>query len=54
MSPGHKVRRVVKRPVAAERLVEESKEGRSDGVVTRITFTPTTLARELTLAFTVS
>ena len=39
---------------AAERLVEESKEGRSDGVVTRITFTPATLARELTLAFTVS
>jgi len=38
---------------AAARLVEESKEGRADRVVTRITFTPSSLAREMTLAFTI-
>ncbi|MFP4055251.1 MAG: heparinase II/III family protein [Candidatus Brocadiia bacterium] len=36
---------------AAQRLTEESKEGRSGGVVTRIAFTPERLARETTLAF---
>ena len=39
---------------AAEQLVEESKEGRTDGVVTRITFTPESLGRELTLAFRIA
>jgi len=38
---------------AAERLVEESKEGRTDGVVTRITFIPASLDRQMTLAFTI-
>ena len=38
---------------AAERLVEASKEGRTDGVVTRITFTPKTLQRDMTLTFAI-
>jgi hypothetical protein len=38
---------------AAERLVEESKEGRTDGVVTRITFVPAELTRDMTLTFTI-
>jgi len=37
---------------AATRLLEESKEGRTDRVVTRITFTPSKLDRKLTLSFT--
>jgi len=36
---------------AAERLTEESHEGRENAVVTRITFAPARLAREMTLAF---
>ena len=36
---------------AASRLVEESKEGRDHAVVTRITFTPSRLDREMTLQF---
>ncbi|NQT86151.1 heparinase II/III family protein [bacterium] len=39
---------------AAERLVEESKEGRTDGVVTRITFVPAALARDMALTFTIT
>ena len=38
---------------AAQRLVEESKEGRADRVVTRITFAPATLEKQITLAFTI-
>ncbi|MFC1806289.1 heparinase II/III family protein [Planctomycetota bacterium] len=38
---------------AADRLVEESKEGRTDRVVTRITFVPAVLSRDMTLAFTI-
>jgi hypothetical protein len=37
---------------AATPLVEESKEGKT-GLITRITFTPATLARELQLTFTI-
>ena len=36
-----------------ERLVEESKEGRSGGVLTRIAFRPARLAREMRLVFEV-
>ena len=39
---------------AAERLVEESKEGRADAVVTRITFVPAKLDRQMALAFTIA
>lgn len=35
----------------AERLVEESKEGRDEAVVTRIAFTPARLGKQFTLAF---
>jgi len=38
---------------AATRLVEESKEGRADAVVTRITFAPARLERQMTLTFTI-
>jgi hypothetical protein len=38
---------------AAERLVEESKEGRSGGVVTRVTFRPRRLERRTELIFDV-
>ena len=36
---------------AATPLVEESKEGRTDVIVTRITFAPAVLARQMTLGF---
>ncbi len=36
---------------AAERLAEESEDGREDAVVTRITFAPARRAREMTLGF---
>jgi len=36
---------------AVERLVEESKEGPSDAIVTRITFIPSGVAKEMRLAF---
>ena len=35
----------------ASRLVEESKDGRTDDVITRITFVPKTLAKEMHLTF---
>ena len=35
----------------AKRLVKESREGRTDDVITRITFTPVKLAKRATLAF---
>ncbi len=38
----------------ATRLVEESKEGRTDGVVTRIAFVPARLGRQFTLAFRIA
>jgi len=37
---------------AAARLVEESKDARGDAIVTRITFVPSKLERQMTLAFT--
>jgi hypothetical protein len=36
-----------------EKLTEESKMGRGQGIITRIRFTPRTLAREMILAFKV-
>jgi len=39
---------------AARRFVEESREGRHEGILTRITFTPTALSRRLTLTFSVA
>ncbi len=38
----------------AVRMVEESKEGRTDDVITRIRFTPDTLARRMTLRFRIA
>jgi len=38
---------------AAARLVEESREGRADAVVTRITFAPDRLDKQMALAFTI-
>jgi hypothetical protein len=39
---------------AVERLVEESKEGRTDEVVSRVTFTPAELKKSMRLAFQVA
>ena len=39
---------------AARRFVEESREGRHEGILTRIVFTPASPSRNLRLTFTVS